>query len=149
MRILNTLGKGTLFILLLILILLRIIVGKIFYVLNLNLNAGEYCAPLTIALAVNVFLLFKQISLRLSPLIFFFSSSAVSVYLITDYPMVRRFLTKIFHQLYFEFCHNSIQGLLFVVAFTIVVFALCVAIDKVRIMLQKNIEKIVLKSSSN
>lgn len=142
-------GKGTLFILLLILILLRIIVGKIFYVLNLNLNAGEYCAPLTIALAVNVFLLFKQISLRLSPLIFFFSSSAVSVYLITDYPMVRRFLTKIFHQLYFEFCHNSIQGLLFVVAFTIVVFALCVAIDKVRIMLQKNIEKIVLKSSSN
>lgn len=138
-------GQKTLWGLLLVLIVLRIIVGKIFYVLNLNLNAGEYCAPLTIALAVNVFLLFKQISLKLSPLIFFFSSSAVSVYLITDYPMVRLFLTKIFHQLYFEYCHNSIHGLLFIVAFTIVVFTLCVVIDKVRLMLQKNIEKIVFK----
>lgn len=117
--------------------------------MNLNFDAGEYCAPLTIALAVNVFLLFKQISLKLSPLIYFFSSSAVSVYLITDYPMVRHFLTKNFHQLYFRYCHNSIQGILFIVAFTIVVFALCVAIDKVRIILQKNIEKVVLKGSSN
>jgi hypothetical protein len=88
-------GKKSLLISLFVLILLRIVIGKLFFKMQIDILPGEYCAPLTIALAVNVFLLFKNVSLKSSRLITFFSSSAVSVYLITEYPMVRDWLTII------------------------------------------------------
>lgn len=64
----------------------------------------------------------------------FFSSSAVAVYLITDYPLVRQYLTYIYPRIYSEFCHNGIQGILFVLLTSFFLFIACVLIDKLRIV---------------
>lgn len=137
-------GKKSLLISLLVLILLCIVIGKIFYKMQLDILPGEYCAP-TIALAVNVFLLFKNVSLKSSRFITFFSSSAVSVYLITEYPMVREWLTSHYGYYYQTLCHNAAEGVLYVVFSSVVIFVVCVMIDKVRIFIQKNIEKVIFK----
>lgn len=138
-------SKKSLLIALLVLILLRIVIGKLFFKMQIDILPGEYCAPLTIALAVNVFLLFKNVSLKSSRFITFFSTSAVSVYLITEYPMVRDWLTSHYGHYYQMLCHNAVEGVLYVVFSSIMIFVVCVFIDKVRIFIQKNIEKVVFK----
>ena len=113
--------------------------------MQIDILPGEYCAPLTIASAVNVFLLFKNVSLKSSRFITFFSSSAVSVYLITEYPMVREWLTSHYGYYYQILCHNATEGLIYVVFSSVTIFVVCVFLDKVRIFIQKNIEKVVFK----
>lgn len=113
--------------------------------MQIDILPGEYCAPLTIALAVNVFLLFKNVSLKSSSLITFFSESAVSVYLITEYPTVREWLTSHYGYYYHMLCHNMAEGMLYVIFSSIAIFVVCVFIDKVRIFIQKNIEKVIFK----
>lgn len=126
-----------------LLLFLRIIVSKSYKVLNIDVDAGEYCAPLTILLAINVFLIFKRIKLKACKGVLFFSSSAVAVYLITDYPLVRQYLTYIYPRIYSEFCHNSIQGILFVLLTSVFLFVACVLIDKLRIVIFIIIKKII------
>ena len=138
-------GKKSLLLSLFILILLRIVIGKLFFKMQIDILPGEYCAPLTIALAVNVFLLFKNVSLKSSSLITFFSKSAVSVYLITEYPTVREWLTSHYGYYYQMLCHNMTEGMLYVTFSSIAIFVVCVFIDKVRIFFQKNIEKVIFK----
>lgn len=86
-------------------------------------------------MAINVFLIFKRITLKACKGVLFFSSSAVAVYLITDYPLVRQYLTYIYPRIYSEFCHNSIQGILFVLLTSVFLFVACVLIDKLRIVI--------------
>lgn len=136
-------GKSKLLILLCFLTVLRMIISKVFNMLNLNISAEEYCAPLTIAMAINVFLLFKNITLKSSKWITFFSTSSVGVYLITDYPLVREYLTQLFPKLYSEFCFNGILGMLFILIFSIVLFVVCVFIDKFRLQIQSAIEHLI------
>lgn len=138
-------GKKVLLLLLLTLIVLKLVVSKVFYLLDWSILPGEYCAPLVIALAVNVFLLFKQITLRANKFITFFASSSVSVYLITEYPLVREYLTHIYRQLYPMYCHSTIQGFMFVIILSILIFVVCVFIDKVRIYIQNWMENIIMK----
>lgn len=133
-------GKTKLIILFCFLAVLRIVVDKIIHVLNCDISVGEYCAPLTMAMAVNVFLIFKNTTMKSSRWIMFFSSSAVGVYLITDYPFVREYLSQILPQLYSEYCHNGISGLLFLFVFSILLFIASVVIDKLRMRIQGTIE---------
>ena len=138
-------GKKVLLLSLLILVVLKVIISKVFFLLNLPFLPGEYCAPLVIALAVNVFLLFKRITIRQNKFITFFASSAVSVYLITEYPLVREWLTHIYRQFYSEYCRSAIQGFIFIFISSIFIFVVCVLIDKIRMFVQARMESLILK----
>lgn len=119
-------------------------VSKVIFLLDLPFLPGDYCAPLVIALAVNVFLLFKRITLMSNKLITFFASSAVSVYLISEYPFVREFLTRIYRQLYSEYCYTAMQGFIFILVSSILIFTSCVLVDKIRIFIQRWMETVIL-----
>lgn len=137
-------GKTKLIISFCFLAVLRIAMDKVYHALNWDISTGEYCAPLTMAMAVNVFLLFKHITMKSSRWLMFFSSSAVGVYLITDYPLVREYFTKLLPQIYSEYCHNCIFGLLFIFVFSILLFVACATIDKLRMRIQGAIEHLSL-----
>ena len=93
-----------------------------------------YSSPYCIVMSVLVFLLFVNFtppeSLR-KPILFF-SSSAISVYLVTDYPAIRKIWESLFASAYLS-CISSVMELSLILFSTIIAFIIPCLIDKVRI----------------
>lgn len=93
-----------------------------------------YSSPYCIVMSVLVFLLFVNFtppeSLR-KPILFF-SSSAISVYLVTDYPAIRKIWESLFASAYLS-CISSVMELSLILFSTIIAFIISCLIDKVRI----------------
>ena len=128
-----------------ILMIVRYIVGKITYHFALDFQHGEYRSPIVIMMAVAVFALFQKMTIAPNKIISFFSSSAVSVYLITEYPAVREFLINNFRNMYELVCTDAFFGLLYVFVYATALFVICTIIDKIRILIQTKIESLIYK----
>lgn len=94
----------------------------------------SYSSPYCIVMSMLVFLLFTDLtppeSLR-KPILFF-SSSAISVYLVTEYPAIIKIWDSLFASAYLS-CKNSYMEMLLVLFSTVIAFIIPCLIDKVRI----------------
>lgn len=101
----------------------------------------DYNSPLALTMAVCVFYIFLHIKVPawVQKPVLFLSSSAVSVYLVTDYPSFRRLILPLFSDNYMAMPNISYLQLLYLTAFVIVLFIACCIFDKIRILLLKPI----------
>lgn len=98
----------------------------------------DYNSPLNIAMAVTIFCLFLNIKVPalFEKTILLLSTSAVSVYLITDHPEFRKFILPLFQYLWIILGNNAWYfELFYVVALVIILFIICCLFDKIRIWL--------------
>lgn len=98
----------------------------------------DYNSPLALTMAISVFCLFLQLKVPscFTKFIKFISSSAISVYLITDHHTIRETLLRpLFQQGIKAIGENTTLQLLFIFAFIVTSFTLCCCIDKVRMLL--------------
>lgn len=104
-------------------------------------NWWDYSSPLNIFMAVCVFCLFLK--LRVSQLfykpIMFLSTSAIAVYLITDYSGIYTLIASILYE-FIKYGENAKMQFLIIIFFVIVMFIFCCFIDKMRIIIIKPIE---------
>ena len=117
--------------------------GRFTYVNGFELNVWEYCSPIVIMISVVVFSMFQRLGIKTNKIISYFSSSAIGVYLITEYPPVRELLKQSFGLLYSLLCPNVYMGLLFIFAYAIALFIICTLIDKARLFSQQKIENAI------
>lgn len=110
-----------------------------------GMELAEYCGPYATFMAVFVFLLFTKIHVPESfrSVIMFFSSSAVAVYLITDYPSVYRMLQPLF-SMWYQPEHNNITGIVIIFMSVIIAFISCCFIDKIRIPITNYVSKRII-----
>lgn len=110
----------------------------------------DYNSPLNLLMALSVFCLsFKlKVSDQLTKPIMFLSSSAVSVYLITDYKGIRELIAMPFVQGMQATRDSIFIQILFIVAFIIIGFILCCIFDKLRIAITKPINKTIISRLS-
>lgn len=96
----------------------------------------DYSSPLNIIMAICVFCLFLKIRVpeRVSHIVLFFSSSAISVYLVTDYPGLRFMLLQPLSW-GMGSCSTATGQFAWVLIFIIICFVVCCIIDKLRILL--------------
>lgn len=101
------------------------------------LSWTDYNSPICILMAVSVFLLFTKLKVNacLSKPIMFLSSSAVSVYLITDYIGVRDLLLPFFTKGMVYTNNSIIFQMTYILLVVVFAFIACCIIDKVRIIL--------------
>lgn len=94
----------------------------------------EYCSVYPIVMSVLVFILFLSMKVPESfrKLILFFSSSAIAVYLITDYVFIRNMLVPLFSEWYLPY-HDSIFGIGIVFLSALVAYICSCIIDRLRI----------------
>lgn len=95
---------------------------------------AEYCSPYSIVMSVLIFLLFANINVSesLRKPILFFSSSAISVYLITGYPAILEILKNMFASIYLS-CNSTLTEITIILYSTVIAFVIPCLIDKVRI----------------
>lgn len=98
------------------------------------IDLTAYCSPYSIVMSMLVFLLFANINIHesLRKFILFFSSSAISVYLITEYPSIQEMLKPVFASAFLS-CTNSYMEILVILLSTVIGFVVPCMIDKVRI----------------
>lgn len=101
-------------------------------------NWFDYTSPLNILMAICVFCLFLKmdISQKYSRFILFFSSSVISVYLITDYPKVIPLVSRVLDAGNTEVPFAQFA---YLTLFVILIFVGCCSIDKVRMLICKPI----------
>lgn len=97
----------------------------------------DYNSPLCILMAVCVFCLFKQLHIpeQLGKPIMYLSSSAISVYLITDYHGLRPTIASPLQSGLAALGGNTALQCAYIAAFMVVVYVLCCLFDKLRIFL--------------
>ncbi len=95
---------------------------------------AAYCGPYSIVMSTLVFLFFANINIHesLRKPILFFSSSAISVYLITEYPAILEMLKALFASSY-PSCSGVTMELAFISSCVAIAFVVPCIIDKVRI----------------
>lgn len=105
----------------------------------------DYNSPLNIIMAISMFCIFLKIkvSQKLTKPIIFFSSSAIGVYLITDYKGIRDFIAIPFARGMAATSDSIFIQTFFILLFIIAGFVLCCIIDKVRIRITKPINKLI------
>lgn len=103
----------------------------------------DYNSPLNLLMALSVFCLFLKLKVsdKLTKPIMYLSSSAVAVYLITDYKGIRDLIAYPFVIGMQATSHNVLLQMLFILTFIIIGFVLCCFIDKLRIVTTKLINK--------
>lgn len=109
-------------------------------------NWWDYSSPLNIMMAISVFYMFLnlRVSMKLTRTIIFLSSSAVAVYLMTDYKGGYQLLANVLDAFIGLSSSPAIQVVI-IFLFVLLLFVICCAIDKLRIMLLAPIEKYVLR----
>lgn len=110
------------------------------------IDLTAYCSPYSIVMSVLVFLLFANINIHesLRKPILFFSSSAISVYLITEYPSIREMLKPVFASAFLS-CTNIYMEILVILLSTVIGFVVPCLIDKVRIPITNYAKDRILK----
>ena len=95
---------------------------------------AEYCSPYSMVMSVLIFLLFANVNISeyLRKPILFFSSSAISVYMITEYPTIREMLKNMFASRYLS-CNSGLTEITIILYSTVIAFVIPCLIDKVRI----------------
>lgn len=121
-------------------------------------NWYDYSSPLNLLMAASMFCIFLKIkvSQKLSGFILFFSTSAVAVYLITDYEAYYPWIASCLSQC-LSWNYSPVIQLIIVLGFVSLMFVLCCLADKVRIKLTSclenkicsNVEKLLLKKGRN
>ena len=121
-------------------------------------NWYDYSSPLNLLMAASMFCIFLKIkvSQKLSGFILFFSTSAVAVYLITDYEAYYPWIASCLSQC-LSWNYSPVIQLIIVLGFVSLMFVLCCLADKVRIKLTSclenkicsNVEKLLLKIGRN
>lgn len=111
-----------------------------------SLTWTDYNSPLNLLMALSVFSLFLKLRVpnKLTKPIMFLSSSAVTVYLITDYEGIRELIAIPFVQGMSATCNNTLLQILFIMVFIIISFILCCIVDKFRIEITKPINKTII-----
>lgn len=106
----------------------------------------DYSSPLNIIMAICVFCMFLKVRVpaRAASWVMFFSSSAISVYLVTDYPGFRPLLSKILGWGMATWPTAAAQ-LACVLVFIVACFIVCCMIDKLRILLVNSIMGMLMK----
>lgn len=99
----------------------------------------DYNSPLCILMAVCVFCLFQHIHVpeHFGKPIMFLSSSAISVYLITDYHGLRPTIANIFLSGLTVFENSLALSCLYIIAFMLFTYILCCLFDMLRITLNR------------
>lgn len=108
----------------------------------------DYSSPINIIMAISVFCIFQKIRVpeKLRRFVMFFSSSAISMYLVTDFPDLRPLLIQ--PLAYGMVTTTSMAGqFVWILIFMLVCFAVCCIVDKLRIFLVNSVMGI-LKSKS-
>lgn len=100
----------------------------------------QYVSPTVVLMAIGLLCWSSSIKCPLSvmPVIAFFSSSAFSVYLIHDNPLVRNYLIAEISSLIGDF--NFPLLTISIIGFVLVIFIACILIDKIRILFFKLIK---------
>lgn len=110
----------------------------------------KYVSPTIVLMAIGFLCWFSKMkcSPSLAPVVSFFSLSAFSVYLIHENIFVRSSLVSKIHTLIGDF--NFVLLTLSIVFFALMIFLVCILIDKLRIMLFKviKIDKLIIKIES-
>lgn len=108
----------------------------------------DYSSPLNIIMAICVFCIFHKIRVpeKMGRLVMFFSSSAISVYLATDFPDLRPILAQ--PLVYVMSTISTIGGqFIWVLIFMLACFAACCTVDKLRIFLVNFVIGVLMKKS--
>jgi len=108
------------------------------------MELAAYCGPYCITMSMLVFLLFANFNISESyrKYILFFSSSAISVYLVTEYPKVLEILKPLFATAYLS-CKNYMVEMSFILLCIVIAFVIPCLIDKVRITIMKTVTDII------
>lgn len=106
----------------------------------------DYSSPLNILMAVFIFCLFLRIRISScwNRLIMFFSTSAISVYLITDHEAFRHAIMPCFSNLIINNNDNVALQILYVIIFIISIFIICCIFDKIRISATTPLNKYII-----
>lgn len=115
----------------------------------------NYVSPTVVLMAIGMFCWLSKIncSSHFSSVISFFATSAFSVYLIHDNFFVRKYIISKIHSYISDF--NFLLFTLSIIGFVVVIFLICILIDKIRILffklikidkLSEQIEKLIRKS---
>lgn len=109
----------------------------------------DYNSPLALIMAVCLFLLCKHIRVPFSMKrpILFLSTSAIAVYLITDYPAFRTIIMPTFVKVYSEYSDNYVQQLISIMAFVSLLYTACCVFDKIRIVTMRPLYAYLLRIS--
>lgn len=100
----------------------------------------EYNNPFNIVLAVCAFLFFLKLRIRSSKGILFISSSVIGVYLFSEHPLIRDWLIGVFNTQITRFAHQPVGEFIYALLFVIGIFAVGIALDKVRMFLVDGLE---------
>lgn len=110
---------------------LTIVCGQLKFINTWYFVENTYTIPIFFA-SVSVFLLFKNFNLKHSKVINYFAASTLAVYLIHDDGLVRNYVWK---EIFRGYLISDTVSLIFNIVFTIiVVFCVCVIVDKIRIL---------------
>jgi len=104
-------------------------------------NWYDYSSPLNQIMATCIFCLFLKVKIphTLDRFILFFSSSAIAVYLITDYEGCYGWIaTSLGYCL--SFCNSAMLQFVVILAFVSAMFVICCLIDKIRMMVTSPME---------
>jgi len=101
--------------------------------LGINTHNWDYNHPLNIASAVSFFQIFRNVRLT-GKWIYFLSSSAVAVYLVTEHPYVLPKIENMFFRGYNQIAdYSTLGGLAYCFLFTVLTYVVVSVVDKVRI----------------
>lgn len=116
--------------------IIRLIYYQVVSGLGINTHNWDYNNPLNIISAITFFQLLRNVSVS-GNWVYFFSSSAVAVYLVTEHPYVLPKLEAMFFLLYGKISATStIGGLLYCFLFAFLSYLAVALFDKLRIPVQ-------------
>lgn len=129
---------------LLCIMLLGVVVQYKMMGIDLHINIYDYNNPYSIIMAICVFCLFESLVVYnyYRWIIMFFSSSILSVYIVTEHTQIRILLTEFFTT-YILPQAFSYKCLATIMIFVICTFIFCCSVDKVRIWVFKYIERLM------
>lgn len=96
----------------------------------------DYNSPINILMTVACFYIFLQVRVKekYRKIITYFSSSVLSVYLVTDHPQFREILANFLARIINGFAINIYIQITIIAAFVVLAYTLCCSFDKLRII---------------
>lgn len=134
-------GGGNMWISFLVVCLGIALISIVNNVLHLDLTLPDYNSPTTLFAGIVFFLVFCDWKMKPHKWITFLSESAVAVYLVHTYPLVKDYIVRIFWQLYAIVNDNVILSCIYVLLFVFSLYFIICCLDKSRIFISRLIMK--------